>query len=454
VTAIRKHLRDFVALVVLCAIGLAVGGYILSNQRLYLPAWVPVLGTDFVDYKAEFETAKSVTPGQGQTVTVAGVQVGEIAAVDLENGRAVVTMKIRKRHADLTRDVTALLRPKTGLEDMTIDLTPGSERAGRLPEGGTIPVSQTRPDVKLDEILAMLDRDTRDYLQLLVGDGGRALGGNGRALSQTLRRLEPTSRDIARITGELSERRENVRRVMHNFRLLAEAVGDKDDELSQLIDASNSVFSSFARQDANIRATLRELPGGLRATRAAMVDVDTLAQDLGPALQSLRPAARALGPSLRQTRPFLRRTTPIIRDQLRPLARDARPTVRALRPAADELAAVTPDLRRSLNVLNYLFNTLAYNPPGNEEGYLFWASWLNHIGATVFNTQDAHGPIRRGVIITSCSSLGVLDTLQLANPVLGTLIQLSNLAKTSEVCPQSTAAPLSPTPPTATEGNP
>ena len=46
-------------------------------------------------------------------------------------------------------------------------------RPGRLPEGGTIPVSQTLPDVNLDEILAALDADTRDYLTLLLNDGGR-----------------------------------------------------------------------------------------------------------------------------------------------------------------------------------------------------------------------------------------------------------------------------------------
>ena len=67
----------------LVVIALVVGGYILSNQRFYLPAWVPIVGSDFVDYKAEFATAQSVTPGQGQTVQVAGVDVGEITNVDL-----------------------------------------------------------------------------------------------------------------------------------------------------------------------------------------------------------------------------------------------------------------------------------------------------------------------------------------------------------------------------------
>ena len=40
--AISKNLREFIAVIVMIVIALIVGGYILSNQRFYLPAWVPV----------------------------------------------------------------------------------------------------------------------------------------------------------------------------------------------------------------------------------------------------------------------------------------------------------------------------------------------------------------------------------------------------------------------------
>ena len=64
-----------------------------------------------------------------------------------------------------------------------------------------------------------------------------------------------------------------------------------------------------------------------------------------------------------------------------PFTRAALPTVRELRPALRDLAAATPDLTRSFQVVNALFNTLAYNPPGDtDEGYLFWLSWANHVG--------------------------------------------------------------------------
>ncbi|MCZ4494670.1 MAG: hypothetical protein JWP53_3601, partial [Conexibacter sp.] len=131
-TAIRKYRWDFMAVLGIFVVALAVGSYILGHQRFYLPKWVPVVGTDFVDYKAEFATAQSVTPGQGQSVNVAGVAVGELSKVTLKDGRAVITMKIRRKYAHVYKDATALLRPKTGLNDMIVELTPGSKGAGEL----------------------------------------------------------------------------------------------------------------------------------------------------------------------------------------------------------------------------------------------------------------------------------------------------------------------------------
>ena len=89
-------------------------------------------------------------------------------------------------------------------------------------------------------------------------------------------------------------------------------------------------------------------------------------------------------------------------------------------------------------MVNSLFNTLAYNPPGPEEGFLFWGSWVNHAGATVFATQDAHGPIRRGLVLISCPAFAVLEQVQKQNPALNTIIELLNAPRRSNVCPQAT----------------
>ena len=239
--AIRKHLKDVIAIIVLLIVALIVGGVILSHQRLALPAGVPLLGKDFVRVDAELSTAQAVTPGQGQTVNIAGVEVGQISSVELKDGKAVIGMDIERDHARIYRNATVLLRPKTGLKDMVAELDPGTKDAGELPDGEPIPASQTLPDVNLDEILASLDADTRDYLRILLGEGSTALNGNGRQLAQTIRRFEPTAKYTRKVNEQLAKRRHNIKRVIHNFSLLTEELGSKDQQLADFVVNSNAV---------------------------------------------------------------------------------------------------------------------------------------------------------------------------------------------------------------------
>jgi phospholipid/cholesterol/gamma-HCH transport system substrate-binding protein len=443
VTQIRKHMKDFIAVIALLVLALVVSIFILGHQRLHLPAGVPFLGKDFYEVNAEMSTAQAVTPGQGQTVNIAGVQVGEIKSVKLVDGKAIVGLDIERKYAPVYKDATVLLRPKTGLKDMVAELTPGHKSAGKLPEGGTIPISQTLPDVNLDEVLASLDADTRDYLRLLLSDGGQALKGNGSQLGQTIRRIEPTAKYTREVNAALATRRANIARVVHNFSLLTDQLGRRDTQLSSFVVNSNAVFAALAHQDANLKQTLRQLPSTLDVTQTNLAKVQRLAETLGPTLQHLRPGARALGPSLRQVRPFVTKTTPVIKNQLRPFTRAALPTVKQLRPALNDLSAATPSLTRVFKVLNYALNEVAYNPPGKaSEGYLFWFAWINHLGPTVFSTQDAHGPIRRGLIVLSCNTAQTLNTVAAANPLLGTLTQLLNAPATQSICPKSSQSPV------------
>jgi phospholipid/cholesterol/gamma-HCH transport system substrate-binding protein len=414
----------------------AVASVILANQRLALPGWVPLIGEDFTEIDAELASAQAVTPGQGQTVNVAGVEVGEISHVRLEDGKAIVTLRLEEDRVPVYKDASVLLRPKTGLKDMVAELTPGTAEAGELEDGERIPIGQTLPDVNLDEILAALDGDTRTHLVMLLSGGAEGLRGNGRELANALRRFEPTARYTRAIAEQLAERRRNIRRAVHNFSLVVDELGGRDDQLAEFVENSNAVFALLASQDTNLRAALQELPSTLTATNSALGETEALADVLGPTLEGLLPAARALGPSLRETRPFLRRTTPVIEDEIRPFVRASRPAVDELRPTLSDLAQLSPALVRSFKVVNTLLNTLAYNPPGStQEGFLFWLSWVNHLGPAIFATQDAQGPIRRGLVAVSCPSLQILENIVLGNPQLGVLTQLLETPDRADVCP-------------------
>jgi phospholipid/cholesterol/gamma-HCH transport system substrate-binding protein len=446
---IKKQAPVFVAIIVLFVTSVGIAGYILSNQRFYLPAWVPVLGTDFYTVKAELPTGQAVVPGQGQTVNIAGVKIGEVGSVTLEDGKAVVEMQIKDEYRPIYRDASVLLRPKTGLKDMYLALDPGTKSAGALPEGGSVSVANTLPDVNTDEFLAELDSDTRAYVQILLNAGGTAFNDQttgadkrysqtaAQDLRETFKRFEPTARDGKRITRLLIGRRQNLRRVIHNFQELSTSLGQRDRQLASLVDSANANFQALASQQDALREAIRLFPGTLDQTERTLTKTSALAGQLGPALERLRPFARELAPALRKTQPFFRETTPIIRDQIRPFARDVQPTVRDLRSATNDLAVVTPRLARSFGVLNRFFNELAYDPPGNRKSFNFWAAWGAHAGATLFNLQDAHGPIRRGLVLVNCNGYDVLEQVILGNPQLGLLTTLLRLPPEREACPNN-----------------
>jgi phospholipid/cholesterol/gamma-HCH transport system substrate-binding protein len=439
-TAILKHARDFIAIGVIALLAVLVGGYILSNQRFYLPAWVPIIGSDFVDYNAQFSTAQAVTPGQGQTVIVAGVTIGEIGGVTLKDGTAIVQMKIRKKYARIYKDATALLRPKTGLNDMVIEMNPGSPSAGEIPAGGTLPVSRTLPNVNPDEILAGLDADTRAYLQLLINGGGQGLNGNSKELSATLKRFDPAAVYLAQIGEQMGRRQAYIKRGIHNFSLVAQELGARDTQLARWVRSSNDVFKVFADQQSNLRSTLALLPGALDATNQAVLASDQMTSQMGPALKKLEPTAIGTAASLKSLQAFAKATTPVIADELRPFTAEAGPTIAALKPAAADLAATAPQLDTTFTVLNTLTNQLAYNPPGQQEGNLFWLAWGNHLSASMLSAQDAHGPLRRGTLFSSCDALTIYEALTDTNPSLGTLLELLNAPQVSEVCTGASAA--------------
>ncbi|MGH2947030.1 MAG: MlaD family protein [Solirubrobacteraceae bacterium] len=435
VTAIRKRMKEFLAILGLIAIAGACSLYILDNQRMRFP-WEE----SPLELKAEFSTAQAVVAGQGQTVRVAGVRIGDVGDVELKDGRGVVTMVIDPEYKGMVRtDATALLRPKTGLKDMFIDLEPGSDEAPPARAGFTIPISATAPDVNPDEIFAMLDTDTRDYLKLLISDLGRGLEGRGPDLREVFRRFEPTHRDLAAVNGAVAERRRNLRRLITSLNELNGELASHDDDLAGLVDASARVMRQFAAEEANVSAAVSELPSALAATTDALGRVERFADLLGPTTEKLRPAARELAPANDAVRPLAREATPLLADDIRPFVREARPVVRDLKPASKRLAEAAPAMRESFLRLNHFFNMLALNPNGREdpdnparqEGYLFWLAWLQHASANLFSQSDAHGVFRPVTLAAPCATV---EQLAAEEPQLEFLLMLTPILTESEAC--------------------
>ncbi len=422
--AIRKHARDFAAITFLLIAGILVSYIIVQQQRLR----IPILEQRPFELHAEFQTAQAVVPGQGQTIRVAGVKVGDVEGVKLQDGKALVTFGIDRDYLPIYKNATILLRPMTGLKDMFFSLDPGTRSAGEIQEGGTIPLANTAPDVNLDEILSNVDKDTQSYLRLLLVGAGKGLQGRGKDLGKVLGSLGPITSDFKQLNKEVAKRKENLRRLITNFNQLTGAVGQADDDLKRLVTSSATSLGAIAEQDPSVRRAIALLPGTLAQSKVTLQHVADFAAQLGPTANHLRPFARNLDEVNASTLKLANTVTDPIKNEIRPFVKAARKPIPDLTKAANHLSKATPKLTTVGTEINRLGNMAAYNPngaeapgtPGRDEGYLFWAAWLGHDGNSVFSTGDANGFVRRIYLTMGCDeALALLGSSPLAPLVTG-----------------------------------
>ena len=355
---------------------LLVGGYILSHQRFYLPDWVPVVGIGLRRLQGRVldRAGGHAGPGPDGRRSPAST-VGEIAKVELEDGRAVVTMKIRRKYTPIYKNATALLRPKTGLKDMVIELDPGTQPAGAAPDGLRRSRSTRRCRTSTPTRSSPRWTPTRATTCSCCRRRGRgrstATGkpvGRPQALRADRRATWPSS--PARWPSASATSAASI----HNFSCSRGAgrQGRRPRRARRLL------------QRASSRPSPTRTPTCARAAAAARRRWTRRTPRWPRSTSWARCSGRRSAPAARRPRARARRWCRRARscaddaDHPEPAAARSRATrcrwSRSCGPAARDLAArhAEPDHARSRS-LNYLLNELAYNPPGKEEGYLFWA---------------------------------------------------------------------------------
>jgi phospholipid/cholesterol/gamma-HCH transport system substrate-binding protein len=402
---VERYGRWVVAIGLLIAVGAASGAFILGQERFTSPF------ASRYEIHAVFDNATGLTTGLGQPVNVAGVRVGTVLGASLREGAADVTLSIDPgKLPHVYADASAVLAPNTPLMDMQVDLDPGRRSQPALADGATIPHSRTDVPPSYDDLTRTLDSDTRDYFAALVASAEKGLRGRGQDLRGAARALGPTAAQARRIGDLLVARRTELARVVHNLGVLAHAAGGNDHDLARVIGASDATLRAISSQRAALSESLARLPGTLRLSTRTIGDVANLADATSPTLRALDPAIHKLPAGLRATNGLLKQSVPLVRAS-RPVLREAVPLDRDLAAVSRGLHATSPDIRSAFKVIDYAANELSYNPPGRDEGYLYWLAWASHEVDSVLSVEDAHGAAAHGLVLVSCSSLAAQPSL-------------------------------------------
>jgi phospholipid/cholesterol/gamma-HCH transport system substrate-binding protein len=382
--------RDLGIVAGLIVLSSAVGVYILSHQRISFP-W-----NDRVAYRADFEEAPGVTPGQGQEVRIAGVPVGEITAADVSrSGRARLTLSLEPRYATVYRNARAWLRPKSPLNEMYVLLDPGGKPAARLKAGAVIPLAETARPIQMDEVLAHLDDKAREAGGIALAEADAALARPGN-IPPGLRATDTALLALRPVMEALDTRRERIARLVTALADIATAAGADDVRLARVLDSARETLDALADRDAELDATLAQLPAFAAEVRNASTQVSALSGQLDPTLDGIKAASGRLPGALAGLSTVtdrLGRTVdlagPLVAEA-RPLVGDLRPLLASSRPALADTVAWTGRLDPvTANLVDHLPDLQAFVYRGNS----------------VFSLQDANGPILRGLVVQGPETL-------------------------------------------------
>lgn len=360
--------RDVSVTAVVVVIGL-VSGLVLLSQMSFIAPW-----TERQTFHIEFANAVAVSPGNSQSVRIAGVEVGSIVGIaPTERDTALVTVALEPGHR-VYDNARATLRSINPLNQMYITLNPGGPPGRPLPDGATIPVSQTARPVQLAEVLDKFDERNREGLTQLLAEADDALVNAPRTMPAALTALDTSINTIKPVMTKLEARGENIRRLVSALSRISASLGRNDERLTALIDATEQTLRTLADRDAEVGEALRQLPGTTESLRRAMAGTAGLTDELNPTLTDIQAASDELPAALSELHDALgplRETAAAARD----VVDKGRPIVADLRPIAEDLDKSVRDLRPVASCLDEVTTLLT--------------PWMYDLGAFIYNTNSA-----------------------------------------------------------------
>lgn len=304
-------------------------------------------GDDKYVVNARFKDAGGILKNYG--VKIGGVPAGKVTKVSLlPNDMVNVQMKMDKDAAPIGADATAKVRPVNLLGEKYVDLDPGNLNRPQ-PSGSVIPDAKTSVPVEIDDVLNVLDPDTRTALRLLVNESGLALAGRGTNFNQTLTDLPPALDKAKEVVATVAAENKTLESLIDRGNKVIYSMNARRDDLGDFVDSASRALQTVADRREKLGETVRSAPDALARLRGTLTQLRSASDDLGPAADDLRQATPALASTLTRLPQFATDATKALTTvrQVSPtldkLGKDSTPTLRRLKPTAARLAQYAAD---------------------------------------------------------------------------------------------------------------
>jgi phospholipid/cholesterol/gamma-HCH transport system substrate-binding protein len=236
---------------------------------IIVTTWLASIIGNLQFFKSPYEISGEFTDAtgvlNGDVVKAAGVTVGRVASIEIQDGVAVIKMTIQE-DVELPAGLKAEIRFRNLVGQRMVNLVADEEASttGLMAAGDVIPLERTAPAFDLSALF------------------------NG--LRPLIRSTDPA--DINLVSRELVQalrgRSADVEGFLSNVSELSETLASKDEQIATMLDSLNTVTADLAGRDQQLQTTLGAL-------NSFMGDLAASKDDLAVALRTLDDAATRFG---------------------------------------------------------------------------------------------------------------------------------------------------------------
>ena len=212
------------------------------------------------------------------SVRVAGVEVGRVRKIELEDNKAKLVLLIRPE-AKVRKDFVAVLKTKGLLGEKYLDLVPGSPDAPILEDGDEI--TRVTTYIDMDRLLTILGGAADDIKQVSAALSSVLGGKEGEA---SLRNIVNNLEDMTTATNRIiQEHEDKLGRILTNMDAFSESLKNETPKVAQgLREVAENLNMVITENRANIKAGVENLRIASAKLEETMDTINTVAGDVGP----------------------------------------------------------------------------------------------------------------------------------------------------------------------------
>jgi ABC-type transporter Mla subunit MlaD len=307
-------------------------------------------------------------------VRIGGVRAGQVLHPRVHDHLAEIDLQLSSKFKPLLSDTRIEIRLRSAVGVRYVNIIPGT-RGTPLPEGATLPVSQSSAPVDLDQVLRTFNPATRTHTRQLLGELGTGLLGRGQDVNDTLHTVPGLLTSVGSVSQAINSRPGAVRDFIHSTQGAAAAFDPVRAPLATGFAPEERALLPFALHRGDVERTLEQAPPTLAELRTGLPRVTALVDQVGGLARNAEPALRLAPAALEQTTALL--------DQARPGLRGLRGTLgfahRAVTPALVFLQSargVLPDVDRAIRSALPIVTYVAPRSCGLSDAFTGWSEMM------------------------------------------------------------------------------